>query len=155
MVTHERAQRITFRVADIACSAIAFTAAYNILLPARGLLLQVVPAYLAGSRVREALAVKDIPSIPELSWIFVVAALAMGLTVEYGNDSRLLNIRSYANMIFLQLAATGIAAAVIGTVVYAFRVPLYSRLFVASHLAWLFMLTAGYRVILKSIAMHY
>ena len=155
MVSHERTQRITFRAADIACSVIAFTAAYKILLPARSLLLQMVPASLAESGVREALAGKDIPGIPELSWIFVVAALAMGLTVEYGNDSRLLSIRSYGNIISLQLAATSIAAVVIGTIVYAFSVPLYSRLFVASHLAWLFVLTAGYRVILKSIAMHY
>src|SRR5215475_10798908 len=99
MVTHERTQRIPFRVADIACSVIAFTTAYKILLPARSLLLQMVPAYLAESDLREALAGKDIPGIPELSWIFVVAALAMGLTVEYGDDSRLLSVRTYANII--------------------------------------------------------
>jgi exopolysaccharide biosynthesis polyprenyl glycosylphosphotransferase len=155
MVIHERAQRITFRLADIACSVIAFTAAYEILLPARSLLVQIVPAYLAESGVHGTLAGNDIPGIPELSWIFVVAALAMGLTVEYSNNSRLLSIRTYANIIFLQFAATSIAAGVIGTIVLAFSVPLYSRVFVASHLAWLFALTAGYRVILKSIAMHY
>jgi exopolysaccharide biosynthesis polyprenyl glycosylphosphotransferase len=150
MITHERAQRITFRVADIACSVIAFTAAYELLLPARSLLLRIIPADLAQSGVYEAL-----PGIPELSWIFVVAALALGLTVDYGNDSCLISIRSYANIISLQLAATCIAAVVIGTIVYAFRVPLYSRLFVVSHLAWLFVLTSGYRIILKSIVMHY
>jgi exopolysaccharide biosynthesis polyprenyl glycosylphosphotransferase len=155
MVTHERAQRITFRVADVACSAIAFTAAYKLLLPARSLLLKVVPADVAGSGLHEALAAKQPPGILELSWIFVVAALAIGLAMEYGNDSRLLSIRTYANLIFLQFAAICIAAVVIGTIVYAFSVPLYSRLFVASHLAWLFVLTAGYRIILKSIVMHY
>jgi exopolysaccharide biosynthesis polyprenyl glycosylphosphotransferase len=155
MVTHERAQRITFRVADIACSVIAFTAAYELLLPARSLLLRIIPTDLAESGVYEALSGKHMPGIPELSWIFVVAALAIGLTVDYGNDSCLISIRTYANIICLQLAASCIAAAVIGTIVYAFSVPLYSRLFVVSHLAWLFVLTAGYRIILKSVVMHY
>jgi exopolysaccharide biosynthesis polyprenyl glycosylphosphotransferase len=155
MITHERAQRITFRVADLACSVIAFTAAYKLLLPARGLLLKIVPPTVANGGLHEALTGKNPPGIPELSWIFVVAALAIGLTMEYGNDSRPLGIRTYANLIFVQFAATCIAAVVIGTIVYAFNVPLYSRLFVASHLALLFALIAGYRIILKSIAMHY
>jgi exopolysaccharide biosynthesis polyprenyl glycosylphosphotransferase len=155
MVTHERAQCITFRVADIACSVIAFIAAYELLLPARSLLLRVIPADLAESGVYEALSGKHVPGISELSWIFVVATLAIGLTVDYGNDRCLITNRSYANIICLQLAASGIAAGVIGTIVYAFNVPLYSRLFVVSHLAWLFVLTAGYRIILKSIVMHY
>jgi exopolysaccharide biosynthesis polyprenyl glycosylphosphotransferase len=155
MVTHERTQRITFRVADIACSVLAFTAAYDLLLPARSLLLRIIPADLAESGVYEALSGKHLPGIPELSWIFVVAALAIGLTVDYGNDRCLIINRSYTNIICLQLAATFIAVVVIGTIVYAFNVPLYSRLFVVSHLAWLFVLTAGYRIILKSIVMHY
>ena len=155
MITHERAQRITFRVADIACSVIAFTAAYELLLPARSLLLRIIPAHLAESGLYEALSAKHMPDILELSWIFVVAALAIGLTVDYGNDSCLISTRHYTNIILLQLAATCIAAVVIGTIVYAFNAPLYSRLFVMSHLAWLFVLTAGYRIVLKSIVMHY
>ncbi|MBV8846863.1 MAG: exopolysaccharide biosynthesis polyprenyl glycosylphosphotransferase [Bryobacterales bacterium] len=154
MVSHERAQRIAFRVADLACSVIAFSAAYELLLPARSLLLRILPADLAESGVYEALS-GNMPGIPELSWIFVVAALAIGLTVDYGNDGRLITIRRYSNIISLQFAATCIAAVAIGTIFYAFSVPLYSRLFVVSQLAWLFVLTAGYRVLLKSIVMHY
>ena len=155
MITHERAQRITFRVADIACSVIAFTAAYELLLPARSILLRIIPADLAERGLYEALSGKHMPDVLELSWIFMVAALAIGLTVDYGNDNCLISTRSYTNIILLQLAATCIAAVVIGTIVYAFNVPLYSRLFVVSHLAWLFVLTAVYRIVLKSIVMHY
>jgi exopolysaccharide biosynthesis polyprenyl glycosylphosphotransferase len=156
MTTHERTQRLTFRVADLVCSVIAFAAAYNMLIPARSILLHVIPAYLAESGdVYDAAAGQQIPSVLELSWIFVVAAIAMGLTMEYGNDSRIVRVRTYANIICLQLAAGSIAAVVIGSIFYAFKVPVYSRLFVAIHLAWLALLTVGYRVTVKLIARHY
>jgi exopolysaccharide biosynthesis polyprenyl glycosylphosphotransferase len=156
MLALERMQRFSFRLADLTCSVIAFTAAYQTLLPARNVLQRFLPAYLVeGGDLFPAVAGKEIPPPQDLSWIFVIAALAVSITVEYANDSRPVRIRSYINIFFIQLAATGVAAVVIGTIFYAFQVALYSRLFVVSHLAWLFILTAGYRVITKALAMHY
>ena len=156
MVSNERTQRIALRVADCACSVIAFTLAYKTLLPARSMLLRILPTYLAASEdVYEALTGSHIPALPELLWIFVVPALAIGLTLEYRNDSWLVRTRSYRNIVAVQVAAIAIAAAVIGTMFYAFRVPLYSRLFVASHLTWLFLLTTGYRIIFKAVYANY
>jgi len=154
MLIRERMQRISFRLADLTCSVIAFTGAYQTLLPARDFLHRLLPVYLVEGGDLFA-AGKHIPPLADLSWIFVIAALAVSLTVEYGNDLRPVRIRPYSNIFFTQLAGTGVAAVVIGTIFYAFQVPLYSRLFVLSHLAWLFILTAGYRVITKALAMHY
>src|SRR5580704_1008715 len=104
MLALERMQRFSFRLADLTCSVIAFTAAYQTLLPARNVLQRFLPAYLVeGGDLFPAVAGKEIPPPQDLSWIFVIAALAVSITVEYANDSRPVRIRSYINIFFIQL----------------------------------------------------
>jgi exopolysaccharide biosynthesis polyprenyl glycosylphosphotransferase len=156
MDIRERMQRISFRLADIACSVLAFAVAYETLLPARSLLQRLLPAFLVESGdLYPALAVRELPPLADLSWILVVAALAMGLTLEYVDGIRPIQARTYRNILFIQLASTSVAAGVICTIFYALNVPLYSRLFAVSHLAWLFIFTAGYRIVAIALEKHF
>jgi len=151
MEPRERLQRISFRLADIACAVVAFAIAYYTLLPTRSLLQNLVPAFLIESGDFSPPGTK-MPSVLDLSWILFVAALAMGFTLEYLGGLRPIRTRNYGNIIFVQMVATGISAGVIATIFYGLRVPLYSRLFAVSHLIWLFTLTSGYRAFVKTLA---
>ena len=151
MSPSERMQRISLRLADIACSLIAFLITYAMLLPTRSALQHFLPSFITGTgNLSLALAYKEIPSIPELSWILVVATLTRALILEYGNDIRPVYKQSYGHILLLQFLATCAAAGVIGTICYGFSVPLYSRLFLVSYLCLLFVLATAYRAITKA-----
>lgn len=156
MVIRGQMQLVSFRLTDLVCSLVAFLAARETLLPARNVLQRVLSGYLATpSDILLGLAVPRVPSWPELSWIFVVAMLALNVTLEYGSAPQPIGTRSYRNILFVQLVAIGVAQFAIATIFYALRVPLYSRLFVVSYLAYLFVLTVGYRLIAKALTSRY
>jgi exopolysaccharide biosynthesis polyprenyl glycosylphosphotransferase len=151
MSPSERMQQISLRLADIACSLTAFLLTYAILLPERSALQRLLPLFKTGTdNLSLALAHKEIPSIPALSWILVVATLTRALILEYGSGLRPLHKQTYGRVLLLQLLAICAVAGAIGTICYGFSVPLYSRLFLLSYLCLLFLLTATYRAITKA-----
>ena len=156
MVTSGRMQRIGFPIADLICAVVAFAIAYRTLVPAR----DIVGSWLAGympisDGVAAGFGDRQVPGWFELSWIFVVAALAVRVTLEYGNDAKPVATRSYRNIVVLQVVAICMAALAVATVCQALQVPLYSRLFVVSYLTYLLVLTTVFRICAKGLAERY
>ena len=151
MANVERFQHISFRLLDVACSALAFASAYITLAPIQAVLTHLFPVILqAINRVVLASATGSLPSWPDLVWIGVVVTLSMSVTLEYGNDSTPIGMRRKIHIVGLLLGAICVSAAVLSTVFYALHEPLYSRLFVFSYLSYLFLLTVTYRLVWRN-----
>jgi exopolysaccharide biosynthesis polyprenyl glycosylphosphotransferase len=139
------------RLSDTLCSLVAFLIAYKTLAYFRETLRPESALY---SQIFGALSPSKtpgaaLPSMAELSWVLVIATVAMLLSLDFRYNFKPFYYRTNGQII--ASIAIGMAAALgaTTTVFFALHVPSYSRLFVFSYLTLLFLLATGYRLILK------
>lgn len=148
----ESVQRILFRLADTVCSLLAFLLAYAILPQAKNLLSATLLHYpMLDVILSPAAHGSGLPSRGELWWVCVVVTIAMALTLEYTGDSKPLYFRSRWGVARMLLLALAVGMAAIATIFFALRVPAYSRIFLSSYIVILFVLAAGYRLLVQAV----
>jgi exopolysaccharide biosynthesis polyprenyl glycosylphosphotransferase len=145
-------QRILFRLADAACSLVAFFLAYGTLPWAKDIAAGTLLYFSKiSAMLSPASAGADLPSRGELSWVCVVVTLAMASTLEYAGDERPLLARTGWRIVRFLLLAMGVALGAVATVFFTLRVPPYSRLFVCDDIAILFALAVAYRLAVRAV----
>src|ERR1700733_283813 len=152
MLGPKKMQLTVCRVSDALCSLVAFLLAYQSLayiresLRPESALYSQVFGLLSPARGTSA---TTLPSMAELSWVFVIATVAMLLCLDFQYNFKPFYYRTDGQIIASLLIAMAAALGATTTVFYALRVPSYSRLFVFSYFTLLFVLATGYRLILK------
>ncbi len=151
MLGPKKMQLTVCRLSDALCSILAFLFAYKALAyiretlrPESALYAQVFgplsPAKGPGS---------TLPSIPELSWVFVITTVAMLLCLDFRYNFKPFYYRTNGQIIASILIAIAASLGGTATVFFALHVPPYSRIFVFSYLTILFFAATGYRLALK------
>lgn len=152
LASAEPNQRVLFRLADTACSLIAFFLAYAILPWAKDLMLAAVAHFPAVAGILSpASRGPGLPTRAELWWVFVVVSLAMALTLAYTGEKKPIRSQTNWGIARTLLLAVALALGAVATVFFALRVPPYSRIFLCSYVSILFGLAVGYRWIVKSV----
>jgi exopolysaccharide biosynthesis polyprenyl glycosylphosphotransferase len=145
-------QRFNFRLADAVCSIASFVLAFVTLPWIKELVVHTSRLYSAvGNLLSFAPPNETLPSWTDLFWICIVATLAMTVVLEYRNDLKPIHRRGARQIAILQLLGTTVSMGAVATIVYALRVPAYSRLFVFFYLACLFGSTTAYRLITSAL----
>jgi exopolysaccharide biosynthesis polyprenyl glycosylphosphotransferase len=143
--------QLTCRLCDTACSLVSFLLAYEVLgyirqtLHPQSALYAQVFGPLSPARGPNA----ALPALTELGWIFVVATLAVLLTLDLGYEIRSFYHRTGLQIVLRIAVAMAAALGSTATVFYALRLPPYSRIFVFSYFMLLFLLASSYRLVLK------
>ena len=151
MLGPKKMQLTICRLSDTLCSLVAFLVAYRALAYIRETLRPESPLYeqvfglLSPAKGPGA----NLPSMAELSWVFVITTAAMLLSLDFRYNFKPFYYRTNRQIIFSLAIAMAAALGATTTVFFALRVPSYSRLFVFSYLTLLFLLATGYRLLLK------
>ena len=151
MLGPKKMQLTICRLSDSLCSLAAFLIAYKALAYIRATLRPESALYIEvfGLLSPAKGSGATLPSMAELSWVFVITTVAMLLSLDFRYNFKPFYYRT--NRQIIVSLAIGMAAALgaTTTVFFALHVPSYSRLFVFSYLTILFVLAAGYRLMLK------
>jgi exopolysaccharide biosynthesis polyprenyl glycosylphosphotransferase len=147
----KRMQLTVCRLSDTMCSIVAFLLAYRVLAyvretlrPGSSLYAQVFGPLSPAKGTGVAM-----PAVAELSWIFIIATVAMLVSIDFRYDFKSFHYRTDGQIIGSLAIAIAAALGSTATVFYALHVPSYSRMFVFSYLILLFVFALGYRLVLK------
>jgi exopolysaccharide biosynthesis polyprenyl glycosylphosphotransferase len=144
--------QLTFcRLSDTLCSLLAFLLAYRALAYIRELLQPQSALY---SQVFGPLSPAKgmgatLPTMAELSWVFVVTTVALLLSLDFRYNFKPFHYQSNWQIVGALVIAIGAALGSTTTVFYALHVSPYSRLFVFSYLTLVFLFAMAYRLGLK------
>lgn len=150
MVNIRAWQRICFRLGDAACSVIAFVFAYETLPWTKSIVVSALRVFSHLRALAPPPAGAELPAWGKLSWVAIVATLAMSLALEYGSDSKPVESQKISRILLRQAVAIGFSLGAVATAFYALKLPPYSRLFVCSYVGCLFVLTVSYRLMVRA-----
>jgi exopolysaccharide biosynthesis polyprenyl glycosylphosphotransferase len=147
----KRMQLAISRLSDTLCSILAFLLAFQGLAYIRETLQPESALYsqIFGLLSPAKGSASTLPTIAELSWVFVVTTVAMLLSLDFRYNFKPFHYRTDGQIVASTLIAIAAALGSTTTVFYALRVPPYSRIFLFSYLTLLFLFATAYRLFLK------